>query len=77
MSKIAEAQKITCTKITTFTVIDLKLTMTHRFTPEIQESVPFSPWRGAPIGGIWIFPMIKITVIHKAHISPASTVVWA
>ena len=35
----------------------------HRFRPEVQESATFYFWHRAPIVVIWIFPVIKITVI--------------
>ena len=47
----------------------------HRYTIEIPEPAPFLSWHGAQIEGLWIFPAIKITVVHLVHMSPASTAV--
>ena len=47
----------------------------HMFRLEIQQSVPFSSRHVAPIGGIQVFPVIKITVIRQVRMSPASTAV--
>ena len=37
----------------------------HRYTREILEPVPFLSWYEAQIGGIRVFPTIKITVIRQ------------
>ena len=37
----------------------------HRYREEIPEPAPSLSWHGAPIWGIQVFPMIRITVICK------------
>ena len=44
------------------------LSPVHRYTREIPEPAPFLPRHGAQIGGIQVFPTIKIIVIHQVHI---------
>ena len=39
-----------------------------RYRPEIPEPAPSLSQHGAPIGGIWVFPMIEVTVIHQMHV---------
>ena len=46
---------------------------THKYTPDIQE--PFLLWHGAQIGGLLVFPVIKITVVLQVRMSPTSTAV--
>ena len=45
----------------------------HRYTPEIQEPAPSLFRHGAQIGGLRVFPVIKITVVRQVRMSPAST----
>ena len=49
----------------------------HRYTREIPEPAPSLYRHGAQIGGLRVFPVIKITMVHQVHMSPASTAVWA
>ena len=39
------------------------LRLYHRYKPEIPEPAPSLSWYGAPVGGIRVFPTIKITGI--------------
>ena len=41
--------------------------MLHRYRPEIPEPVPPLSQQGAPIGGIWVFSVIKITKIRQVR----------
>ena len=34
-------------------------------------------WHGAQIGGLRVFPVIKITLVHQVSMLPASTAVQA
>ena len=48
--------------------------------PQIYKGDPrtctiLSP-HGAQIGSIWVFPVIKITIVCQVHMSPTSTAVW-
>ena len=43
----------------------ISLGYNHRYRLEIPESTPSLSRYGAPIGGIQVFPTIKITVIHQ------------
>ena len=40
---------------------------THRYRTEIPEPAPSLSWHGALIGGIWVFPTIKITMTRKVR----------
>ena len=54
---------------------DLKeLNWNHKCTREIPEPVPFLSPHGPQKGGLWVFPVIKITLDLQVHMSPASTV---
>ena len=46
---------------------ELFLIAYHRHTREIPEPAPFLSRHGAQIGGIRVFPTIKITVIHQVR----------
>ena len=39
-----------------------------------QQFIFLTAW--APIEGIQVFTVIKITIIHQMHMSPESTMVW-
>ena len=39
----------------------------HRYRPEIPEPAPSLSRHGASIGGVWVFPAIKITVICQVR----------
>ena len=41
------------------------------------KTVPFSSWHGAPVGGIQVFCMNEIIVIHQMCMSPAFKVFWS
>ena len=41
-----------------------------------QEPAPSWSQHGAQIGGLWVFPIIKIVVVHQVYILPACTAVW-
>ena len=43
----------------------------HRYTPETPEPAPSLSWHGAQIGGLQVFPAIKITVVYQVLMSPA------
>ena len=47
----------------------------HRYTPEIPEPAQSLFWHGAQIGGLQVFPIIKITLVRQVRIIPASTAV--
>ena len=49
---------------------------THRYSSEIPEPAPFLSWYGDQIGGLQVFPVIKIIVAHQVRMSPASTAIW-
>ena len=49
----------------------------HRFRTEIQETAPCSPQYRSPVGDIWVFFTITITVVRQIRMSTSSTVVWA
>ena len=49
----------------------------HRYTWEIPEPAPFLSWHEAQIGRIWVFPVIKITVVRQVHITQGRYIeVW-
>ena len=48
-------------------------TKDHRYTREILEPAPFLSCHGAKIGGLWVFPIIKITIVRLVRMSPPST----
>ena len=58
-------------------VSTLKVCSYHRYKREISEPVPFLSQAWAQFGGLWVFPIIKITVVCWVRMSPASTAVWA
>ena len=41
----------------------------RRYRLEIPEPAPSLSQHGASIGGIWVFPTIKITVTHLVHMN--------
>ena len=43
----------------------------HRYTREIPEPAPFLSEHGAQIGGVRVFPVIKITMDRQMHIVDA------
>ena len=47
----------------------------HRYTPEIPKPAPSLLRHGAEIWGLWVFPVIKITLVRQVRWSPASTAV--
>ena len=49
---------------------------THRYTREIPEPAPILSWHGDQIGSLWVFSLIKITVVLWVCMPPGSTVVW-
>ena len=49
-------------------VVSLMIIAVHRYTLEIPEPVPSWFWHGAQIGGLQIFPVIKISVVHQVRI---------
>ena len=44
-------------------VTPLSVCLNHRYRPEIPETAPSLSQHGSPIGGIWVFLAIKVTVI--------------
>ena len=48
----------------------------HRFAREIAEPALFLSSHGPQIEGLWVFSVIKITVVCQVHVSPASAAVW-
>ena len=53
------------------------LSQIHRCTREIPKPAPFLSRHGAQIVGLWVSPVIKITVVRQVRMSPASTAVLA
>ena len=49
----------------------------HRHTREIPEPAPSWFMHGAQIGGLRVFPIIKITVVRQVRMSPDSSAIWA
>ena len=45
----------------------MEVNMEHRYRPEIPEPAPSLFLHGAQIGGIQVFPAIKITVIRQVR----------
>ena len=51
-------------------IVTASLRLYHKYTREIPE-----PVHGAQIRDLWVFPVIKVTVVRQVHMSPASAVV--
>ena len=45
------------------------LCSTHSYTREIPEPAPFLSWHAGKIGGLQVFPVIKITMVRQVHIT--------
>ena len=47
--------------------MNCSLLCNHRYRPEIPEPAPSLLQHGAPIGGIQVFPAIRVTLIHQVR----------